>query len=65
MTGIVNHYLCQIEPEIRAFHLEKFNILKFSQKLRKIEEKNEVSLTDNFYGLAGVCHQHVFTNENL
>ena len=26
MTGIVNLYFCQIEPEIRAFRLKKFNI---------------------------------------
>ena len=37
--------------------------LKFSQKLRKMRWKNEVSLTDKFYGLDGVYHQYVFKYE--
>ena len=73
MTGIVKIYFCQIVPEIRAFRLKKSNIqvqstaspkffwqLKFSKTLLKWGEKNEVSLTDNFYGFAGLYHQYVF-----
>ena len=67
MTGIVDLYLSQIEHEIRAFCLKKFNILVhypttkiFAQKVLKMGWKNEVSQTDNFYSLAGVYHQYVF-----
>ena len=76
MSGIVFLYCQQIKPEIRALSLKKFNInvqftlppkfywqLKISQKLRKMGWKNEVSLTDKFYGLAGVYHQDVFKYE--
>ena len=76
IADIVFLYYQQIKPDIRAFSLKKFNIkvqftlplkfywqLKFSQKLRKMGWKNKVSLTDKFYGLAGVYHQYVFKYE--
>ena len=76
IVGIVFLYYQQIKPEIRAFRLKKFDIkvqftlpnkfywqLKFLQKLQKMGWKNEVSLTDKFYGLAGVYHQYVFKYE--
>ena len=56
MTGIVDPYLSQIEHEIRAFCLKKFNIQVhypttkiFAQKVLNMGWKNEVSQTDNFY----------------
>ena len=30
-----------------------------------MDKKNEVSLTDDFYSLAGVYHQYVFKYEKL
>ena len=81
MTGIVNLYFCQIEPEIRAFHFSEFVfeevqysssiyptlLILLTTKHFAKAAKNWVSLalTDNFYGLAAVYHQYAFKYEKI